>query len=127
MDNMINNDDVEFPGVLISDKNSKGMVTTNSTKGFGCTILKQFLETDKLKIHSKELVRQLSYFVKLPGSNNFKAKEGEHDDAVMAMVLACRIIDKIKYWDDDIIEDTYDSIESSYEAPMMPVFGTTWS
>ena len=74
MDNMLNNDDIEFPGMLISDKNGKGMVTTNSNKGFGCTVLKQLIETDKIKINSKELVRQLSYFVKLHGSNNFKAK-----------------------------------------------------
>lgn len=127
MDNMINNDDIEFNGVLISDKKGKGMVTTNSTKGFGCTILKQLIETNKLKIYSKELVRELSYFVKMPQTNNFKAKEGEHDDAVMALVLACRVINKIKYWDEDIIEETYDSIDDTYETPIMPVIGSSWS
>lgn len=127
MDNMINNDDIEFPGVLISDKNGKGMVTTNSNKGFGCTILKQLIETNKIKINSTELVRQLSYFVKMPQSNNFKAKEGEHDDAVMAMVLACRIIDKIKYWDEDVNEDIYDSIDDEeYDMPIIPVLGSSW-
>lgn len=126
MDNMLNNDDIEFPGMLISDKNGKGMVTTNSNKGFGCTILKQLIETDKIKINSKELVRQLSYFVKLPGSNNFKAKEGEHDDAVMAMVLACRIIEKIKYWDNDIVDGIYDSVEEDNDEPIMPIIGSSW-
>ena len=125
MDNMLNNDDIEFPGLLISDK-GKGLVTTNSNKGFGCTILKRLIENDKLKIHSKEFVRQLSYFVKLPGSNNFKAKEGEHDDAVMAMVLACRIIEKIKNWDNDIVDGIYDSVEEETEEPIMPVIGSMW-
>ena len=44
----------------------------------------------------------------------------------MAMVLACRIIEKIKYWDNDIVDGIYDSVEEDSDEPIMPVIGSSW-
>lgn len=110
-----------FPGMLINDDNSNGrlgMLTNHRNKLSACTFAKHNLEKGNIKIYSKELVRQLNFFV--GGSNDsFKAKAGEHDDLIMSFLLVCRIFDKIRNWDEDLYQATL-SDEEEYDTD--PVF-----
>ena len=106
-----------FPGTLINEKNSKKkkcLLTNNKNKLSACVQLKNYIEKDKMSIYSREALRQLSYFQKNEAS--FAAKAGEHDDVVMAILLCCRIIDRIKAYDDDLLEDVSDDLDD-YEEP----------
>lgn len=108
-----------IPGILISEKSSgtyvrRGLVTTNKNKRAGCILMKKFIESRKLKINSKDLVKQLSFFNAT--ENSFQASTG-HDDLVLAMMLACRVVDKIKFWDDQFI-DSVQTEDSQYDEPL---------
>lgn len=87
----------------------KGLNTNTRTKAAACTKLKNLLESNKLKIHSKLLVRQLKFFVSK--GDSFAAKPGEHDDCVMAALLCIRMMQMVTNWDDkisDLMKDTFD-------------------
>lgn len=115
-----------FPGELIhepitsrrsSSARRMGFNTTNKSKMVSCSKLKRFIEKGKLEINSKELIRQLKFFVSRGAS--FSAKPGEEDDLVMALILTIRMIERISKYDDgleDIIKDAID--DDDYIAPM---------
>lgn len=95
----------QFPGIFISEpkkkghrRQRKGMHTDNRKKLSACSRMKSLIETDRMKIYSSQLIRQLKYFVAREAS--FAAKPGEHDDLVMATTLICRMLDVVLRWDD---------------------------
>lgn len=83
-------------------RNRKGLNTNVKTKAAACAKLKSLAESDKIKFNSKVLIRQLKFFV--ASGNSFKAKPGEHDDAVMATILCIRLMHMITRWDDKLGE-----------------------
>jgi len=94
----------------------RGFHTNNSNKVAACSKLKQWIEKDKLKINSKNLVRELKTFVAAgPG---YKAKPGETDDLVMALVINIRMIEVISRYDDDTYDYVRESFDDSCQAPM---------
>lgn len=110
-----------FSGELVSEPKHPigkyGLLTNHKNKMDASLKLKNYIERDKLKLHSKELVKQLSYFVR--NESGFAAKSSEHDDAVLALLLCVRIIERLKQWDDDILDDVLDD-EDDYAMPLLP-------
>ena len=112
-----------IPGMFVSEpirkghirKFRKGFNTTHRTKISACARLKSMIEKGKLKINSKPLITELKAFV--ASGSSYKAKTGEHDDLVSAMLLAMRIVTVLKDWDPKIYtsfsqadEDTADRV-----------------
>lgn len=91
-----------IPGIFLSEpikagqgrKHRRGFTTTNSSKLAACATLKNLIESDKMKIYSRKLVSELRTFVSV--DNTYRAKPGETDDLVLAMLLIVRMIDAIK-------------------------------
>lgn len=89
-------------GTLISEPKSlgttrryrRGFNTTNKTKLAACSKFKNLLESDKLKIYSKNLITELKTFVAHGGS--YAAKPGENDDLVMGTLLAVRMFQHLQ-------------------------------
>ena len=112
-----------IPGMFVSEpirkghirKFRKGFNTTHRTKISACARLKSMIEKGKLKINSKPLITELKAFV--ASGSSYKAKTGENDDLVSAMLLAMRIVTVLKDWDPKIYtsfsqadEDTADRV-----------------
>jgi hypothetical protein len=96
----------------------KGLNTNGRTKSMACTKLKSLIESDKLKVYSKLLVRQLKFFV--AKGDSFAAKQGENDDCVMASLMCIRMMQQLQNWDERIGDLLRDSWEDSadHEEPM---------
>jgi len=75
----------------------KGFTTTNKSKIAACSKLKNWIETKKLTLASKNIISELKTFV--AHGTSFAAKIGETDDLVMAMILAVRMIQVIQGFD----------------------------
>ena len=80
-----------------------------------CAKLKELVENTKLTVHSKPLISQLKTFV--ASGNSYQSKPGEHDDLVMALVLALRIAVFLGTYDPKIQQDMRSS-EDDYIEPM---------
>ncbi len=119
-----------FPGLFVSEpirkghvrKFRKGFNTTHKTKISAAARLKYLIESGKMKIHSKPLISELKAFV--AAGITFKAKAGEQDDLVSALLLIIRMSQILADWDSRVF-DTFSSNESledeDYELPM-PIF-----
>ncbi len=91
-----------IPGIFLTEsakvgnarKFRKGFNTTNSTKLSACAILKNMIESDKIKIYSKALISELRNFVSV--ENTYRAKIGSTDDLVLALLLIIRMIESLK-------------------------------
>jgi len=106
-----------IPGTFLSESIRKGHVrkfrkgynTTHLSKVTTCAKFKQMVENDTLKINSKNLISELKNFV--ASGNTFNAKPGEHDDLIMATLLAIRMANTISAWDQNLFERLRDSEE----------------
>lgn len=116
-----------FDGIMMHEPKSrnsirrKGLNTNTRSKLMACTKLKTLLESEKLKVSSKALVRQLKFFVSK--GDSFSAKSGENDDCVMATLLCIRMMQMATLWDEsleNLLKDTFDDVE--HEDPMPIVF-----
>lgn len=103
-----------FPGEFISEpkkasgqRGRKGFHTSHRTKLEACISLKRLVESDKIKLKSKPLLKELKNFV--AKGNSFSAKPGEHDDLVMSLILAVRVINYLATFEDDV----YDAVNSN--------------
>lgn len=116
-----------FAGMMIHDpqrghgKGRRGFTTTVKNKVEACAKLKSWIEKDKMKINSKNLISEFKNFVR--SGETYKAKTGSTDDLVMATVLAARMIKYISSFDDSTygtINTTIDDLDDSgdFEMPM---------
>jgi hypothetical protein len=111
-----------IPGLFISEPGNKrrGFTTTHKSKLPACATLKHWIETDKLKIKSKNLVREVKNFV--AKGNGFAAKEGETDDLVMATILCVRLIDYLSNYDQNLYESLKERGAETHDIVMpMPI------
>ena len=104
----------QFPGDFLHEpkkiqgkKGRKGFHTTHKNKMEACLQLKRLVESDKISIKSKALISELKNFVAT--SNTFRAKPGQTDDLVMALVVAIRMIEYVSTFEDDV----YNAVNSS--------------
>ena len=114
-----------IPGVFLSDPRAprlpgvrlrRGFNTTNSSKVLACAKLKNLIETNKMKIKSRALISELKTFV--ASGNSYKAKPGESDDLVMALVLTIRMLQELQNYYKDIGEKIKGSGDDT--VPPMP-------
>ena len=120
-----------IPGLFISEpirkghvrKFRKGFNTTHGSKITSCSKLKIMIESNKLELASGPLISELKNFVAT--GSTYKAKLGESDDLISAMLLCLRIITVLRDWDPRIY-NTFKSMEEEddYKAPM-PIFVST--
>lgn len=94
-----------FPGSLVTERRRKGLQMRRVRRGLhtnarnklsACARLKSLIETDRMVIHSNNLLRQLKNFVAI--GNSFKAKPGEYDDLVSATLMVVRMLDIVLAW-----------------------------
>ncbi len=99
----------------------KGFNTTHRAKISSCSKFKEYVENDKMIVHSKNLISELKTFVAL--GTSFGAKPGEHDDLVMATLLICRMISVIASWDQKLYTRLKENLAE--EIAPMPIFVVT--
>jgi hypothetical protein len=119
-----------FPGLFVSEPSRKGHVkkfrkgfnTTFGNKISACARLKYLIEEDKIKIHSKTLISELKSYI--ASGVTFKAKQGQHDDLVAAMLLIVRMSVILAEWDPAVFDSLRvddDQFNDDWEPPM-PIF-----
>jgi hypothetical protein len=120
-----------FPGQLVTERRRKGLNmkrvrrglnTTPKNKLSACARLKSLIESDRMKINSTNLVKELKNFVSTGVS--FRAKSGEHDDLVMSTLMIVRMLDIVLTWGTDAgdLREYIDDEELlSEECDAMPV------
>ena len=114
---------VNFYGNLVNEPKTKGqmftrgMVTTHKNKLEACSKLKYFVEEKKVKIYSRNLIQELKTFV--ARGRSYAAKDGAHDDLVMAAVLCIRIVQLITKHDKEAFEELIDPLgDDPLDMPM---------
>lgn len=123
-----------IPGLFIAEpirkghvrKFRKGFNTTHRSKISACSRLKHLVESGKMKINSKVLISELKAFI--ASGISFKAKAGETDDLVSAMLLAVRMSAVMADWDQrvfDVMSGRLDDDEDVDFEPPMPIFVST--
>lgn len=110
-----------IPGTFLSEpgKKRKGFSTTHSTKIASCSKLKYWIESNKLKLLSKNLIRELKNFV--AAGQSFAAKTGETDDLVMSTILCVRQIQLLTQWDQGLFDRLQDDVERAEIVMPMPI------
>ena len=106
-----------IPGIFLSEPARvgssrtyrKGFTTSNKTKLAVCSKFKSLVETKKINIASKNLISELKTFV--ASGTSFKAKIGETDDLVMAMLLVVRMLQVLKDFDSTLDSRVRDTLE----------------
>ena len=106
-----------IPGIFLSEPARvgtsrtyrKGFTTTNKTKLAVCSKFKSLVETKKINIASKNLISELKTFV--ASGTSFKAKIGETDDLIMAMLLVVRMLQVLKDFDSSLDSRVRDTLE----------------
>jgi hypothetical protein len=113
-----------FSGTFLSQRKShgntkmfrRGFTTTQKTKLSACAKLKQWVETDKIEIASKNLLRELKTFI--ARANSYSAKEGEHDDLVMSLILIVRMAQEVTNYEEEAYEYFDAGNDDDYDDPM---------
>lgn len=121
-----------FPGLFLCEpgrkghvrKFRKGFLTTHGAKISACSRLKFLIEEDKMRIFSKALISELKAFI--AHGITFKAKSGQHDDLVSALLLVVRMSVVLADWDPAVFEtlSVGPHFDDDWEAPL-PIFIST--
>ena len=123
-------DEDKFPGEFLHEPKKrgvqratrKGFTTTYKTKITACMKMKAWIESDKMSVASKNLLRELKTFV--AKGKSYEAKLGETDDLVSATLLCIRQIQVISRFDEQYEMILGESLgdDDEYEAPLPVVF-----
>jgi hypothetical protein len=107
-----------IPGYFLSEPGGRrrGFNTTHKNKLAACTKLKYYIESDKMRPMSKNLVQELKTFV--AKGTSFAAKEGETDDLVMATILAVRLVEYVMKYDEQTYNTLVERSSEDYITPM---------
>ena len=120
-----------FPGLFISEplrkghvkKFRKGFNTTHGTKIATCAKAKYLIEEDKMTLNSRPTISELKTYI--AAGVTFKAKEGQHDDLVAAVLLIIRMALLLSEWDVTVFDQVRvhgDWGEDESFEPPMPIF-----
>lgn len=88
-------------------KYRKGFYTSHTSKLSACSKMKNLIEYDNIKIYSKNLISELKTFV--ASGNTFKAKIGDHDDLVLALMLVIRMLQALRDFYPELEQQMRDS------------------
>ena len=118
-----------FPGLFLSEpvrkghvrKFRKGFNTTHGNKISACSRLKYFVEENKMTVYSRSLISELKTFI--ASGPTFKAKDGQHDDLVSALLLIIRMTVVLAEWDPAVFEklSIENIVNDDWDAPL-PIF-----
>jgi hypothetical protein len=117
-----------FPGMMLTETKTatggrrvrKGFNTTNKSKIAACAKLKNLVESKKMTINSQPLVSELKNFV--AHGTSYAAKPGEHDDLVMATVLAVRMMQMLQNYHAELSSGISDYDDETIEPMPFIVF-----
>jgi hypothetical protein len=123
-----------FPGLFLSEplrkghikKFRKGFNTTFGNKISACAKIKYMIEENKMAIHSRALISELKGYI--AAGTSFKAKVGQHDDLVAALLLIVRMGVILAEWDPRVFETLKvgaDWGETDDWEPPLPIFIST--
>ena len=101
------------PGTSNGRRFRKGFNTTNKPKLAACSKLKNLIETNRMKIHSRSLISELKTFVAVGVS--YQAKLGETDDLVMATLLTVRMLQLLQSYHQELDEQMRDHQDITIE------------
>ena len=115
-----------FPGTFLSETRShgnakryrRGFTTTHKAKINACSKLKYWVETEKLEVASKPLLRELKTFI--ARGNSYAAKDGENDDLVMALNLIVRMSLEVSKYEEDAFEYLNEDFDDNDGMEPMP-------
>lgn len=115
-----------FQGIWLHEPKVKGVArlrrglnTNVRSKALACIKMKSLIESGRLTLSSKQLVRQIKMFV--ARGNSFSGKVGENDDCVMASLLCIRMMQMVTTWDENVGNLMKDSFGDEHESEPMPV------
>lgn len=120
-----------FPGLFLSEPARKGHVkkfrkgfnTTFGNKISSCARMKYLIEEDKMIINSRSLLSELKTFI--ASGTSFRAKNGQHDDLVSALLLIVRMSVVLSEWDPHVFETlSIEHANEEWEAPL-PIYVST--
>jgi Terminase large subunit, T4likevirus-type, N-terminal/Terminase RNaseH-like domain len=122
-----------FPGLFLSEplrkghvkKFRKGFNTTFGNKISACAKVKYLIEEDKMQLNSRPLISELKTYI--AAGTSFKAKVGEHDDLVAALLLIIRMANLLAEWDPRVFEHlkvTSDWSDEELDLPL-PIYIST--
>jgi len=122
-----------FPGLFLSEparrghvkKFRKGFNTTFGNKISACAKIKFLIEEEKMVLNSRNLISELKTFI--AAGTSFKAKVGEHDDLVAALLLLIRMSVVLAEWDPKVFEQlkvTNEWDDLDWEGPL-PIYIST--
>ena len=97
----------------------KGFNTTNKSKLAACAKLKSLIESRKMVVASKALISELKSFV--ASGQSYAAKIGEHDDLVMATILALRMAQMLQSYDAELDAELRDNSEFIVPMPFIMI------
>jgi hypothetical protein len=118
-----------FPGIFVSEPRKagasrrfrKGLNTDNRKKLAACGKFKSLVESRRMTIHSKELIKQLKMYVS--SGAGYAAKLGEKDDLVASTLLVVRMIETAMQWaigiDNEDLKEAIDPDDAMHDP--MPV------
>jgi hypothetical protein len=123
-----------FPGLFLSEplrkghvkKFRKGFNTTFGNKISTCAKVKYLIEEEKMVLNSRPLISELKTYI--AAGTSFKAKVGEHDDLVAALLLVVRMSQLLAEWDPAVFEQLRVSSDWATDAefePPLPMFIST--
>jgi hypothetical protein len=115
-----------FPGTFLSETRQhgnakryrRGFTTTHKAKINACSKLKYWVETEKLEVASKPLLRELKTFI--ARGNSYAAKDGENDDLVMALNLIVRMSLEVSKYEEDAFEYLNEDFDDNDGMEPMP-------
>lgn len=113
----------KISGVFLSEPNKagvtrryrKGFNTTHTKKLAACAKLKQWIESQKMKVNSKATISELKTYI--ASGPSFAAKSGQTDDLIAASLLVVHMALLLKNYDAEIDNALSDDMED-YELPM---------
>ena len=77
--------DMEYENIVADGYDLLGMRQTKTSKAIGCSVLKDLIERDILKINDKKTIMEFRVFGEK--GNSYAAEPGKHDDLVMSLVI----------------------------------------
>lgn len=95
--------------IFISEngKNKRGFTTTQPSKIKSCLLFKELVDSNNIKINSKELLSELKSFVRSGGS--YFAQVGATDDRITAVLVVLRAMEELSRFDDFAYHKLYSS------------------
>jgi hypothetical protein len=118
-----------FPGWFVHEPKKpgmggrrKGLNTNKRTKLQACSKIKYLIESRRMKLSSKALMKELKNYV--GSGDTFAAKLGETDDLVSACLLVVRMIEIVAQHDETIYEQMNDGVswdDSGDDTAPMPI------